>query len=112
MNAETFNRAKELEEIIRNLDIVLKISPNDFRISEHYFSPGSLKTYEWTHIVPNEIIMECMEVIKKHRDMYQKEFDELFAEVKQEHKEPQFEELPKNVDNVSVLSKKPWYKFW
>lgn len=111
MKTESFIRAKQLEETLHKLNIILKIDPEDFRISEHSFNANTLKSYDWTHIVPMEIVLECLEVVKKHRDKCQKEFDELFAEVKQEDAS-QLEEFPKNVDNVSALSKKPWYKFW
>lgn len=74
MKKELFNKAWEINEYIRQLSIVLEDYEENMSVA-HFFYSLQRKS---GHIhLPNRMAKDIIEVIKRHKEQLQKEFDEL-----------------------------------
>lgn len=74
MKKELFNKAWEIDEYIRQLSIVIEDCEANMNVAHFFYSLQRKSGY--IHL-PSQMAKDIIEVVKRHKEQLQKEFDEL-----------------------------------
>ena len=74
MTRELFNKAWEIDEYIRQLSIIIEDCEENMSVAHFIYSLQRKSGY--IHL-PNQITKEIIEVVKRHKEKLEKEFEEL-----------------------------------
>lgn len=74
MTRELFNKAWEIDEYIRQLSIVIEDYEANTNVAHFIYSLQRKSGYIY---LPNQMTKDIIEVVKRHKEQLQKEFEEL-----------------------------------